>query len=465
MFISTLNIKRELYDKYKFLDDLRLVAVGQRATDFIALLRLIQFEALIICENEPRAPNYWSDTIVVSQEENDYYRRTWSNDSLGTLYKTSQNILKKIEETEGGLINVLTYAASKEWEKLNVLKNNKFHVIGSPYHIKDIIDNKITTREALRKRGIPVPLSIEMVNSDMDFRLLKNIVGNPFILQMSSGSSGKGTYIINNEQDLEQAKGLGYEKTWLVSRYIGRTTLNVHGLAFPNCICTSIPSVQITGIPGMSVGWASYCGNDFWSAKVHYESLGALISRLVADVGQWLLNIGYEGIYGVDIALDGNKAYVIEVNPRLQGSTWLLSEIEFEMGLVPLSIQHFFWHLGKRFEFANNSMIEYTGASYLIIHSTIKTNVFFKHRLCQGAYIIDNSNNLKWQHDCIGIHELKNDEFLLFGLPHPEGIILEHGSVVVRIASRKQLASIDGRTLNPLGRKIVLTVKRELNIF
>jgi hypothetical protein len=133
------------------------------------------------------------------------------------------------------------------------------------------------------------------------------------------------------------------------------------------------------------------------------------------------------------------------------------------MGLVPLAIQHFLYHLGESTQYFYNCNTASRDAAYLIIHSSSKKSALFRHKLHHGAYVINQIGSLHWQHECIGLHELADGEILVFGLPS-QGAEVEPGGVVVRLASRQRLVSVDGRNLSAIGQRIVEAVKYELDI-
>lgn len=455
---------KNLKECYELLNKYRFIAVGQRFTDFLSLLRNTYFEALIICERESQYSKLCKDTITMSYESEYHIRQVWNNNSIGCLCGMSRDIINKLILIDNKPLNILTYASSSDWEKLAENNAGKVKIIGLSSHIKELIDDKISTRSALRNKGLPVPDSVVIHSSIFDFNSLKNTLGIPFIVQKSMGSSGTGTFLIQDECALKNIQKLEYTNNWLASRYMGATTLNYHGLALPDQILVSMPSVQATGIVELSSGWATYCGNDFGAVYDICKHLEMKIRNLIKQIGYWLLENGYEGLFGVDIIINGNDVYIAEINPRLQGSTWLLSEIEAEMGLVPLVIQHFLWHLGERlqYNYCDNS-IKKNGA-YLIMHSTSIKSVYIIHHLQSGAYTIDQSNKLHWKHPCIGIQELQSEEIFIFGLP-ATGEEVKPGAVILRFASRQRLISNDGRRLNLVGKQIIKAIKKEIKIY
>lgn len=446
-----------------FLKKHRIVVVGQRISDFLILLRTIPVEALIVCEEDLSIDKYSEECLVVSQESIDHRRRKWSNQSLGKLTSFSNLLFKEhLSETP---IEIITYSASKEWENIAFLSEGKLKITAPSVDVKNLIDNKIFTRFSLENLGLPVPQSIEVSNIHLDFSYLKNMLGEPFILQAPMGSSGKGTFLIDNECLLDEIKNSCFSNIWLASRYMGNMTVNVHGIAQPNNIYISMPSVQITGLKELTGMWGSYCGNDFFAAQNISKSVKTKIQKMVEAVGQWLFKLGFIGIFGVDFVLNGEDAYIIEINPRIQGSTWLLSEIELLSGRVPILLKHTMLILEEKAIYENTKELVKSntiGASYLLIRSTFNKPIKLHHNFHIGAYAFDSMDMLQWKHECTGLIELNDDEILVFGLPIHRDAIIEPGSVIVRIASKQQLITDDGQYLTSFGHKVVKAIKDEL---
>lgn len=456
---SSANSKALLsYEEQKRLSNHRIIVVGQRISDFISLLRITHVEAMIVCEDEQQTNIFGREVITISYETVDHWRKNWNNKSLDELVDIAVPTIKILESISNVPISIVMYAASREWYNFAKLSDGHIRIIAPSVDTKDLIDNKIFTRFSLKEYNLPVPESIKVQNKDLDFTNISNLLGVPFVLQTPVGSSGTGTYLVENNCIMEEIKNGGYSKIWLASRYIGEITINVHGLVLQNSINVSLPSVQVSGVKELSNNWGTYCGSDFLAGQNLCLTIKERIQNLAESVGRWLLDFGYEGIYGVDMILSKENVYIVEVNPRMQGSTWLLSEIELSSGRTPLVVKNILWHLEAQKQFKDAKNVNLIGASYLILHSIAKTQITIQHDLRSGAYTIDNFGKLQWQHECIGLIELGVNEILIFGLPFHQGAKIEPGSVMARIASKQQLVSNDGHKLTSIGQKVIKAI-------
>jgi len=297
--------------------------------------------------------------------------------------------------------------------------------------------------------------------AELDYQALVHQLGHPLVVQQPIGSAGIGTFVVESEEELKCAGETQKVGSVLVSSYEGATTLNVHGLVAPGGIGVSLPSVQLTGIPELSASWSSYCGNDYSAIKDLRPEVPLEVHRLTAAVGEWLFGQGYRGIYGIDMVIQDNTVRILEVNPRLQGSTWLLSELELESGNVPMAINHFLQLLGQPVDLVSKS---YAGdGAYAILHHRGQQPAEVAHDLRPGVFILNEDGQLAWKREGLGLIELHDDEFLVFGIPPRPICIVDPGAVLARIATRSRLATSNGRALTEWAARVVKAVARELS--
>jgi hypothetical protein len=100
------------------------------------------------------------------------------------------------------------------------------------------------------------------------------------------------------------------------------------------------PSVQLIGLAQCTNRTFGYCGNDF--ARVADLGGRALheLEETTRTVGRWLASQGYLGAFGVDALLYGKEIFLVEVNPRFQGSSGHAAEILDGLGRPNLYLDH-----------------------------------------------------------------------------------------------------------------------------
>jgi hypothetical protein len=216
----------------------------------------------------------------------------------------------------------------------------------------------------------------------------------------------------------------------------------------------SVPSVQLTGVPELTGNRYGYCGNDFGAVRDLPASIISTCRELVRSVGIYLAREGYVGIFGVDLAIDHAHAHILEVNPRLQGSTWLLGLLEVGSGLVPSVVKHYQALLNGRGPVSQGGEPPAGSVAQAILHLQSNDARRVSHSLRCGVYSSGSDGALTYVRKASWPLVLSTHEVFLFGLPRT-GTVVESGAVLARVACSRRLALADGRALTNGGRAIV----------
>lgn len=104
---------------------------------------------------------------------------------------------------------------------------------------------------------------------------------------------------------------------------------------------------------------------------------------------------GFLGLFGMDFLLYGDQVLALEINPRFQGSTMLLSLLQVDRGEVPLAALHVMQFMGLM-EPISQEFLEHLKAAYrtpytgahLIIHSLEDKPCRIEHDLKAGVHIL-----------------------------------------------------------------------------
>ena len=203
------------------------------------------------------------------------------------------------------------------------------------------LTDKISARRWLRGLGVPVPDSAVVGRTGgPGYRTLRRHLGSPMVLQAPAGSGGVRTFLVGDRSDYEQARSQLPTRA-LASSYAGDTTLNLHGLvARDGGVTVGRPALQLSGLSQAGSGFGEYAGSDFAAPWLHPERLLHACASIVRRVGGSMAAKGYAGIFGIDFAASDAAVTVLEVNSRVQASTWLLGELERESGEVPMLCRH-----------------------------------------------------------------------------------------------------------------------------
>jgi hypothetical protein len=363
----------------------------------------------------------------------------------------------------GARLTLLSYCAASPFERYAGEHSNAIAWAAVSATLKDRFDDKIQVRTALAARGLPVPDFLVLDGSMHDYHTLAARLGARVVVQRRIGAAGSGTYEISCERDLESVKRLACGAELLASRYAGDTTVNVHGLVLPDGVESSTPSVQLTGIPELTPTRHAYCGNDFSAVRELAPSIVATCRALTRSVGRWLQAEGYRGLFGVDLVADGRTVSILEVNPRMQGSTWLLGELEARSGVVPMVVRHFQLWMDEDVPASPTDVRLPPSGAHGMLHLVSGGARRVSHRLRCGIYQLHRGGRLRDRVDPRWPLALASNEVFLCGLPL-SGSVVEAGAVVARFACDGGLSRCDGRALTARGQAIVRAIEQELTL-
>jgi len=223
-------------------------------------------------------------------------------------------------------------------DEFNVLaKLNKIcRIIGNSPEVIKKIRNREHFFSKLKKLKINHPKTKIIENIDDAIREAKDI-GFPNIIKPMSGFGGSGIRKINNIKQLvkefQALFSLGNQQI-LLQEFIEGTSLSVSFLA-------SYPKSTIISINEQLLGLEStyqqepfgYCGNI--TPYLTNDSTFKKYKKIVNKISK---NFNLVGSNGVDITLSkDNVPYVIEVNPRFQGSIGCVENV-YGINLVEMHI-------------------------------------------------------------------------------------------------------------------------------
>lgn len=453
-----------LFKSFKF------CVVGRRIVDFIALSRFISFELVIVTDSSTDNFEMLLDTNLISPVKNNSEEIEWRNYSINRTARLFSNSVLGLVNEISPTINVLLYSSCFLWEEICVNKANGLMYLPVPFETAEKVDNKYEARRNFNELGIQTPDFVFATISEFSFDDLVSLFGDVFLVQEQNGTSGFGTYFVRSREEFLSLNIFEKNKKLLISKYVGTTCINIHGLVANKEVYVSAPSVQVTGVSELTTNWAGYCGNDFGAASLFSREILCKIRELTKRIGYWLRNEGYFGLFGLDMIVQGQEVFVLEVNPRMQGSTWLLSELELKLNLVPFVIYHLIQtllekDLLKSFDF-DEKILEnaqcYPNGAFVIIHNTENLPVKICQPMKGGIYALE-KNTLKLCSTKFDFVSMREDEVLFFGIAIA-GFSVKPGAVLARFASNNRLVESDGRSMTDFGKKIVCAFKQHVMV-
>lgn len=173
-------------------------------------------------------------------------------------------------------------------------------------------------------------------------------LGASFFVQLPQGTSGSGTRLVSSPADLEAARQRLGAATVRVSPDLGRLSLNVNAIALTRDAVVAYPSVQLDGLAPLRARRGQYCGNDYAATARLSRGLLAEVREQTQRIGRWLAGLGFRGLFGLDFVVDerSGRPFAVDLNPRWQGSTALLTQLQIMAGRLPLAAAELAWRLG-----------------------------------------------------------------------------------------------------------------------
>ena len=372
--------------------------VGQRGIDAFTVLDFVPLDAGFCCDFGEAYARLWAERSLFSVEKDLGIRENWGNQDLEMLWEGPT--WKRIETHISGVkepINTVCYRSLKVLEK-----DRRFRVLAPPLVLKDLFDDKLRQLELFSTLGVETPRTFVCPLDETTFSKASDILDGPFVVQPPVGSSGENTYFVNNESDFERVKDiLEPRQSVKLSKYLPVPSLNGHCVVLKTRdglrSIAACPSVQIVGTYGCTSRAEIYCGNDFSAAGRVPESIRAEICTIMEEIGLFMGAKGFLGLFGMDFLLNGDKVLALEINPRFQGSTMLLSLLQVDRGEVPLAALHVMQFMGLIEELTQDFFEQskrmyrtpYKGA-HVIVHSLKGEPYLIEHDLKAGIYTLVN---------------------------------------------------------------------------
>ncbi|WP_022671127.1 ATP-grasp domain-containing protein [Hippea alviniae] len=219
-----------------------------------------------------------------------------------------------------------TYEWCKDLERIG---NNKVLLIDYDLYIK--LNNKIWAlnllegndylRSHLEIRTKKLKTRYEFNTNSTFYKLINDDYSLPWVISSQISNGGDGVFKIANHDDFKRAISKIKTPVVKIEKFIENCIpVNQFAIIFFDKIIKYQPSRQIIE---EHEGEMRFKGSDF-KLKID-EKIERKITKLTHFIGLELQKLGYRGIFGCDYIISDNEVYFIEINPRFQGSTFLLT--------------------------------------------------------------------------------------------------------------------------------------------
>lgn len=424
--------------------------IGQRAIDCIGLDRALPIDAIISCDHGQESPliELRTGATICSLEKATSLRRPWSNYDIeeAVQYSLRSNDLRQRMFVDR--VVAIAYRSSPALESVELATSHKFRIAAAHTSIVQILDDKFTSFHQLAEWGVTLPRGEVCKLTETTFQGLARKYGRHLVIKQRVGASGTGTHFASTQDEFDVLLQRLGETDVLVTEFIDGPSYNIHGVvANSTSVVTSAPSVQLTGIPVCTDRASVYCGNDFSAFEMidQDHAIRQAMRREMERIGAWLASYGYHGIFGVDFIGTAKHVVALDVNPRFQGSTSLLTQAEILRGQLPTAVLHLLQFVNaesiKSVSAMGSHSSEPIAGAQIILHSLLRGKAVVTRTIRPGVYWLSADLGLTYLRAGLSLEDCHSaDEFVITcGIP-AVGTLVEPGASLVKIIARGPVA-------------------------
>ena len=189
------------------------------------------------------------------------------------------------------------------------------NALNNPEKIMEEAGNKSKLPKKLGSMGIPHPGTEPIDKAD--------ILGFPLIIKPISGSGGMKNIIVRNDEELNLFRQRKDSHEFIAQEFVKGIPCSASVISTGDEAVVVAVNEQLIGIPRLTRLPFAYCGN-----------ITPLKTKSRLEMEEYSKQIAIEfklqGSNGIDFMLSDKGIYVIEINPRFQGS---IDTVELSTGL------------------------------------------------------------------------------------------------------------------------------------
>ncbi len=197
--------------------------------------------------------------------------------------------------------------------------------------INSLLDSKVFSRLWMRNY-VPSLHYYVTTYADVSIKRINQVFNksNAFIIQADNGRGGDGSYIFRNTRELDsfmkntQTSKVRFSRMIVSPYYEDSIHINQHIIIFDSLIIALQPSIEILVEKECRLHYlgADYAQFNDWDQAVQARKD---INKKSVSIAKAMQRAGFKGVAGIDYLYTNNELFFIEINPRFQGSSPLLS--------------------------------------------------------------------------------------------------------------------------------------------
>lgn len=261
-------------------------------------------------------------------------------DTSDKLYFESLNIddVMNVIKRERPYGVILQFGGQTSLNLAEKLNSRSINILGTAYHNIDLAEDREKFCELLESLHIAVPEGLAVTNEEEAFEAVRRL-GYPLVVRPSYVIGGRAMQVVYNDTELtrylKEAVSLSTEHPVLIDQYIQGKEIEVDAIADGEDIL----------IPGIMehIERAGVHSGDSISVYPDYSLSEDVETTLVDYTKRIAKALNVVGLVNIQYAYDGNKIYVIEVNPRASRTVPILSKVT-RVPMVKLAVAAMLGH-------------------------------------------------------------------------------------------------------------------------
>lgn len=261
-------------------------------------------------------------------------------DTSDKLYFESLNIddVMNVIKRERPYGVILQFGGQTSLNLAEKLNSRSINILGTAYHNIDLAEDREKFCDLLESLHIAVPEGLAVTNEEEAFEAVRRL-GYPLVVRPSYVIGGRAMQVVYNDTELtrylKEAVSLSTEHPVLIDQYIQGKEIEVDAIADGEDIL----------IPGIMehIERAGVHSGDSISVYPDYSLSEDVEATLVDYTKRIAKALNVVGLVNIQYAYDGNKIYVIEVNPRASRTVPILSKVT-RVPMVKLAVAAMLGH-------------------------------------------------------------------------------------------------------------------------
>ncbi len=239
-------------------------------------------------------------------------------------------------------------------ELRSLAETHGWHLLANSPQLRQTVGKRAFFNKMTAQLGLPqIPGDIYPIEAihQKGYEKWRHLMGPVFVVQLPEieRGGGRGTFFVHTEEDYLKLQGRLAENRWRdtpletvsVNRFAEGIPASVAACVTRHGILVSALQRQLLDLPYCRdfAEDGVFCGHA-WGVSPWSPAAQKSAVEQAFKIGEFLGNLGYKGILGIDFIVQEEKVYPIEINPRLTGALPMLSLLHLQSGTIPLEAFH-----------------------------------------------------------------------------------------------------------------------------